>query len=121
MSENVLILSFLKKESNINRTFNLPNFVNRIPQGTGSRGTVGEYLAESLPNIRGKFANWAQNGRPVLQEGALYGDGTSGNGGQASGSQNTAMALDASRYSSIYKDNANVQQAATVVVFFIRY
>ena len=27
MSENVLILSFLKKESNIKRTFNMPNFV----------------------------------------------------------------------------------------------
>lgn len=102
-------------------TFNLPNFTDRVPQGGGSRGTVGTYLAESLPNIRGRFANWAQNGRPVLQEGALYGDGTSGAGGQSSGSNNTVMALDASRYSSIYQDNANVQQAATVVVFCIRY
>ena len=104
-----------------NTTFNLPNFVDRIPQGSGSRGTVGAYLAESLPNIRGRFANWAQNGRGVLQEGALYGNGTSGAGGQAQGSNNTAMALDASRYSSIYQDNAPVQQAATAVVFCIRY
>ena len=104
-----------------NTTFNVPNFVDRIPQGSGSRGTVGAYLAESLPNIRGKFANWAQNGKGVLQEGALYGDGTTGGGGQDRGSNNTAMALDASRYSSIYKDNANVQQAATVVNFCIRY
>lgn len=40
-----------------NTTFNLPNFNDRVIQGAGTRGSVGTYKAESLPNISGKTGN----------------------------------------------------------------
>lgn len=34
-------------------TFNLPDFQDRVIQGSGIRGNVGTYKTESLPNITG--------------------------------------------------------------------
>ena len=116
MSENVLILSFLKKESNINRTFNVPNFTNRIPQGSGSRGTVGTYLSESLPNISGQFDSYSAKATGAFKAlNALMGNLN------AQVPYLYAKEFDASLSSEVYKDNAPVQPAATVVNFCIKY
>lgn len=110
-------------------TFNLPNFNDRIPQGSGSRGMVGAYLSESLPNITGSAAgnrtpwswdicsNALYNGGDTATPSASYkanlDTGTSG--------KSSTLKFDASRSSSTYQDNAPVQQAATVVNFCIKY
>lgn len=106
-------------------TFNLPNFTDRVPQGSGSRGTVCAYLAESLPNIkeyvpsslRCDFGNPSVSGS-VFEIGDTSGyQYTAGTGfGLTSG-----FDLNVSRKYPVYKDGAPVQQAATVVVFCIRY
>lgn len=96
----------------------MPNFADRIPQGSGSRGVVGAYIAESLPNIKGTF-NVRQVGKALHLSGAfsLQKD-EEGGGGGGNGSTLKFNAYDSS---STYKDNAPVQQAATAVVFCIRY
>lgn len=99
-----------------NTTFNLPNFVDRIPQGTGSRGTVGTYLAESLPNITGKFDSYSATTTGAFKTlNALIGNLN------AQVPYLYAKEFDASLSSEVYKDNAPVQQAATVVNFCIKY
>ena len=99
-----------------NTTFNVPNFTNRIPQGSGSRGAVGAYLAERLPNITGSFAT--DGGSSARDCFYLIGTSVPYSGGDSDGEM---VGFDASRSSSTYQDNAPVQQAATVVVFCIRY
>ena len=42
-------------------TFNLPNFQDRVIRGSGTRGTVGTYKAESLPNITGGVRKFVKN------------------------------------------------------------
>ena len=110
----------------------MPNFTNRIPQGRGSRGGVGAYLEESLPNVTGSLLNIGgtdalmqmTNGQ-ISESGALYGSSYEEKFFfSLSTSKNRMLigfSLDASRSSSTYKDNAPVQQAATVVNFCIRY
>jgi hypothetical protein len=101
----------------------VPNFNNRIPQGSGSRGTVGAYLSESLPNITGTF------GVPKYE---IVNVGTGAFTSTVNGTEYNMSSLEvnrnghffyfsASRSSSTYQDNAPVQQAATVVNFCIRY
>lgn len=116
-----------------NTTFNIPNFTNRIPQGSGSRGTVGAYLAESLPNIYTEISSRKfEYGVGVIAN--VTGAGTFENDGYtatsnvyiAGGNKTTSYPLqkstiNASLSSSTYQDNAPVQQAATAVVFCIRY
>lgn len=104
-------------------TFNLPNFNDRIPQGSGSRGVVGSYLAESLPNIRGKFATNRFDTWATLEQGAFYStkDNAIIDDGADRSFTTNSLNLDASRSSSTYQDNAPVQQAATVVIFCIKY
>ena len=103
-----------------NTTFNLPNFVDRIPQGTGSRGTVGAYLAERLPNI---FGNMFLGGDGAFEpSGAFYkGNVQTIKQLYTNRSDLPAVLFNASRSSSTYQNNAPVQQAATVVKFCIRY
>lgn len=110
-------------------TFNVPNFVDRIPQGRGSRGGVGSYLAERLPNISGTtgFARGVSGGGWVSTynpNGCFYQAST--NAGNGLGSSHTdvtagVLGFAASNSSSTYQNNAPVQQAATVVNFCIKY
>ena len=107
-----------------NTTFNLPNFVDKIPQGSGSRGTVGAYLAESLPNITGTISWLPPRNTVSLPEGTgafamkdLGSVATSGN--IAAGGAEADF--NASRSSSTYQDGAPVQQDAMVVNFCIKY
>lgn len=112
-----------------NTTFNLPNFGDRVIQGSGTRGSVGDYKSESLPNITGTtgFARdvggggWVSTHNP---RGCFYQAST--NAGNGLGSSHTdvtagVLGFAASNISSTYQDKAPVQQAATVVNFCIRY
>ena len=80
MSENVLILSFLKKESNINRTFNLHNLTfgnyisNPTVYGTGAVMRVGANTAASVRNV---FITSARAQGNILM--AIDGGETTGN------------------------------------------
>ena len=112
-----------------NTTFNLPNFGDRVIQGSGTRGSVGDYKSESLPNITGTtgFARNTSGGGWVGTygpNGCFYQAST--NTGHGLGSSQTTvtagvLGFAASNISSTYQDNAPVQQAATVVNFCIRY
>ena len=110
-------------------TFNLPNFIDRIPQGKGSRGDVGTYLSESLPNITGSTYIKEAHGNcqgltnytgcfSAEDSGALeFANG----GGDAAGNLPRKLIINASRSSSTYQNNAPVQQEATVICFCIKY
>ena len=98
-------------------TFNLPNFNDRIPQGSGSRGMVGAYLSESLPNITGSITGTTYRGA----NGAFSQTATSGWSGTSTYTGPADFDFNASRSSSTYQNNAPVQQAATVVNFCIKY
>ena len=112
-----------------NTTFNVPNFVDRVIQGSGTRGNVGNYKSESLPNITGitGFARNTSGGGWVgtyNPSGCFYQASTNtGNGLGSSQTNVTAGVLGfaASNSSSTYQNNAPVQQAATVVQFCIKY
>lgn len=107
-----------------NTTFNVPNFTNRIPQGSGSRGRVGACLAESLPNITAGDPTGAKSfllAQIVGQEGALNVSNVAKFYSYNFGGTAYVSSIDASLSSSVYQDGAPVQQAATVVNFCIRY
>ena len=117
MSENVLILSFLKKESNINRTFNVPNF-NSKSVWQDPAIAVGTSTAGHLPNITGAAG---QNGYYGAISGAFYAEGAAGSSPNTGGST-AQIYFNASRSSSVYQDGqTQVVPASNMVLFCIRY
>lgn len=102
-----------------NTRFKLPrtqwNFVGLRPNGS-----VGEYVAESLPNIKGSFASndFTDNSTNAITSGAFYTvnnnlrDAANGNGGSKT------LNFDASRHSSVYKDGVSVQQRANQMILY---
>lgn len=103
-------------------TFNIPNSNDRVLQGKGTRGIVGTRLNESLPNIKGAF------GYNIITEGSLPGSGAISTyaGGYNAGASGTAYTMrsfsfSASYHSSIYQDNAPVQQDALCMNYIIKY
>lgn len=106
----------------------MPNFQDRVIQGSGTRGNVGGYIPESLPNITGAFKLAGQNvGNSTFDgfSGAFYNStsysgyyqtptGTSGIGG-------ALPAFDASLSTSTYQDNAPVQPNALLIQCCIKY
>ena len=104
-----------------NQRFKLP----RTKFGfTGLRDNVGNYVPESLPNIRGKVRNgsvnqqsysWAMNG-----DGAFFNNYTSTQSkATTAGSQvNCGVDFDASLSSPTYQDNAPVQERATQMYLY---
>lgn len=104
------------------RTFNLPNSNDRVLQGKGTRGAVGTQLNESLPNIKGAF------GYNIITEGFVPGSGAISTfpGDYNAGAFGTAYTMrsfsfNASHHSSIYQDNAPVQQDALCINYIIKY
>ena len=107
----------------------MPNFTDRVPQGAGSRGGVGAYPAERLPNITG--STYMSNAHGALQgisryTGCFSAEDYGGfefpdGGADLAGNSPRKLIINASLSSSVYKDGAPVQQAATVVNFCIRY
>lgn len=105
------------------RSFNLPDFQDRIPQGAGSRGSVGTNLNESLPNITGTTLEAKDSGSFTYSSGAFAfekaaGGSTNGFGGSEIYGKGS---FSASRSSSTYQDNSPVQQDAVCVNFCIKY
>ena len=96
-----------------NKRFKLPrskwNFV-------GSRGNVGDYVDETLPNITGNFRTAEFGWNPT---GAFQRDNTEATcPAQGSGSNLDWLSFNASRSSSTYQDNAPVQQRATEMYLY---
>jgi len=90
----------------------------KVIQIAGTRGSVGDTLNESLPNIRGKLGNLSSDqsaqSTGAQSSGALYWSNTQSptdTGGVGTRYGYDPM-LDASRSSSTYQDNAPVQQDA---------
>lgn len=100
-----------------NKKFKLP----RTKYGfVGLRDSVGDYIPESLPNIKGKVGYIARttNDSTIGQSGAFY-DGGAGSGLVGSGSASRSnLGFNASLFSSTYQDNAPVQQRATQMYLY---
>ena len=105
-------------------TFNLPNFQDRVIQGYGSRGSVGSYLNESLPNITGYAPTnyWtglldesSNNCCTVSEYSKTWAILATGN------ISSTNWKIDASRSSSTYQNSAPVQQNALLMQCCIKY
>lgn len=94
-----------------NQRFKLPrskwNFV-------GLRDTVGNYVAESLPNITGAFATGDGN----YAVGAFSNTGTQSGNTTAGGANDQEISFDASRSSAAYQNDAPVQQRATQMYLY---
>ena len=89
----------------------------RVLQGAGTRGSVGDTLNESLPNIKGNCGgNFVTHMSSSQGAGALrytkHGNGLGDAGGNM---PYGGITFDASRSSSTYQDNAPVQQDAYLV------
>lgn len=100
-----------------NQRFKLP----RTKYGfTGLRDTVGKYVPETLPNIKGTVEAYANASSSDNTSGAFSAtylnrgntSTTSGNG------KFEIISIDASRVSSTYQDNAPVQQRATQMYLY---
>lgn len=93
-------------------------------QGSGTRGNVGTYKTESLPNITGKLRSSSTADSDA--SGAFYYiTQPSGQGlmGADAGllKWNSFAGLNASRSSSTYQNNAPVQQNALLIQCCIKY
>lgn len=94
----------------------------------GLRDTVGNYVSESAPNIKGKFsvtnAASGPKGNINATDGCVYADGTTSGGyttfaSDANSASGPKVAhIDASRSSSTYQDDAPVQQRATQMYLY---
>lgn len=103
-----------------NKRFKLP----RTKYGfTGLRNGVGNYVPESLPNIKGNVngvSNRSFYSTPTA-DGAFYVDNYGNNafaGGGGIGSNSALLHLDASRSSAAYQDGAPVQPPATQMYLY---
>lgn len=116
------------KNSSFIWTFNLPDFQDRVIQGSGTRGNVGTYKTESLPNITG-FAVGSTNQVGQFQQNARNGCVETYNKGPGyitSQFTTSIVAADsfqvnASWSSSTYQDNAPVQPNALLIQCCIKY
>ncbi len=98
----------------------------RVLQGAGTRGSVGDTLDESLPNITGKFGVTDDDTYNVVGDtsGAFYNTnivkGNTLGAPQVGNSRGQIVGFNASNSSSTYQDNAPVQQDAYLVNIFRR-
>lgn len=101
----------------VNQRFKLP----RTKYGfSGLRGNVGGYIAESLPNIKGKAGSnriGIQDGS-IVNEGAMYTESYGSARANDYSGASMLIGIDASRYSSTYKDGAPVQERSTEMYLY---
>lgn len=87
----------------------------------GLRDSVGNYVAESLPNITGTGLYW-ENAIDTASQltGPFYVDTTRQDckGSQATDNDNYSVAMDLNRGNSTYQNNAPVQQRATQMYLY---
>lgn len=114
------VIGTLYGEGNGSTTFNLPDFRDKVIQGSGSRGNVGTYKTESLPNITGvvgftdartNYISGAFTARSIGVANSAY----SGN------AQQYVADFSASSSSATYKNGAPVQQNALLILCCIKY
>lgn len=97
----------------INQRFKLP----RTKWGfVGVRDTVGKYVSETLPNIKGTLGSICQVPSPIAT-GCFYNAGIGGKTDYSS-PDGFIGGFDASRSSSVYQNNATVQQRATQMYLY---
>jgi hypothetical protein len=80
----------------------------KVIQIAGTRGSVGDTLNESLPNVKATFVAETQRTSNAITVAETFGDKYQGSGGITRG----LLSINASRSSSTYQDNAPVQQDA---------
>ncbi len=117
---NIFILkNFQKIVNSVKPTFNLPNFQGRYLK----QRTSGTYGSESLPNITGSLGGDATTGN--YTSGAFYKQTTPivspTYGGTVSSSDYGRAGFDASRSSSVYKNNAKVNPDNAEILYCIKY
>ena len=96
--------------------FKLPNAKGRVLQGAD--GNLGTYIAESLPNITGKFYH-DTNVKNILDGAFSYTDGSILNLANSATSTSGYVTFDASKSNPIYSGE-HVQQNGIAVTFIIK-
>ena len=96
--------------------FKLPNAKGRVLQGAD--GNLGTYIAESLPNITGKFYH-DTNVKNILEGAFSYTDGNALNLANSATSTSGYVEFDASKSNPIYSGE-HVQQNGIAVTFIIK-
>lgn len=98
-------------------TFNLPDLINRFPQGNT---TVGTKKSAGLPNIKGSITGFY--GSASSSSGALSGTQTSGTAGSGSSYHKYTLSFNAHSSNSIYSDSiSTVQPPALTLLPVIKY
>lgn len=97
----------------VNHRFKLPRTKYGI---VGLRDTVGKYVPESVPNIKGKFSSYDTN--PASVDGCIEIGSSVGGNLNTQITQFTVKQINASRSSSAYQDSAPVQQRATQMYLY---
>lgn len=101
-------------------TFNLPDFRDRIAQGSGTRGNVGTYKTESLPNITGVVG--FSDARTNYISGAFTARSIGvANSAYTGNTQQYVADFSASSSSATYQNGASVQQNALLILCCIKY
>lgn len=110
------VLGDLYGECTDTSKFKLPNAKGRVLQGAD--GNLGTYIAESLPNITGKFYH-DTNVKNILEGAFSYTDGNALNLANSATSTSGYVEFDASKSNPIYSGE-HVQQNGIAVTFIIK-
>ena len=88
----------------------------RVLQGVSGSQEVGSTLEAEIPNITGKISTGSRTWASIVAQGAFYASGTGGTtANDGSGSAKTVL-FDASRSSSVYKDDCETVQPPAYLV-----
>ena len=93
-------------------------------QGSGTRGNVGTYKSESLPNITGSSTGGLATTISGGSTGAFYPTSEVISGGGVQGGStfgSLSWGIDASRSSTTYQSDAPVQAQALLIMCCIKY
>lgn len=111
------IVGNLYGESGSEDTFLLPNAKGRVLQGAD--GNLGTYIAESLPNITGKFYHDTNVTNNTLEGAFSYTGGSSLNLANSTTATSGYVEFDASKSNPIYSGE-HVQQNGIAVTYIIK-
>ena len=102
----------------VNNTVRLPK-ITGIIEGTTDTTALGDLVAAGLPNITGSITGSGDRTSFPGAAGAFYGDGSTGTGGSSSTVRGYInVYLDASRSSSLYKNDFNKVQPQTIKTLY---
>lgn len=111
------VVGDLYGESGSEETFLLPNAKGRVLQGAD--GNLGTYIAESLPNITGKFYHDTNVTNNTLEGAFSYTGGSSLNLANSTTATSGYVEFDASKSNPIYSGE-HVQQNGIAVTYIIK-